>query len=159
MLDALNDTLNIIIDYITYKDLTNLNNISKKKNCLLIRELENENKPNIYLIGIINEIDEYIQYARQISSQNMSGIFIIEKKLNLFLKFKKYLCKNNFIVEKYNDLVNKFANSSIYMVNPSYSRVENEYLIGKLLMDSELLSDYNKDLLLCWSNSNLAQRF
>ena len=31
MLDALNDTLNIIIDYITYKDLTNLNNISKKK--------------------------------------------------------------------------------------------------------------------------------
>ncbi len=67
--------------------------------------------------------------------------------------------QNNLIIEKYNNLVNKFANSSIYMVNPSYSRIENEFLIGKLLMDSELLSDYNKDLLLCWSNSNLAQRF
>ena len=89
----------------------------------------------------------------------MSGLFIIEKKLSLFLKFKKYLCKKILIVKKYNDLVNKFANSSIFMVNPSYSRVENEFMIGKLLMDSELLYDYNKDLLLCWSNSNLAQRF
>jgi hypothetical protein len=159
MLDALNDTLNIIIDYITYKDLTNLNNISKKKNCLVIRELENENKLSNYLLGIIDEIDESIQYTRQICSQNMSGLFIIEKKLSLFLKFKKYLCKKILIVKKYNDLVNKFANSSIFMVNPSYSRVENEFMIGKLLMDSELLYDYNKDLLLCWSNSNLAQRF
>ena len=79
MLDALNDTLNIIIDYITYKDLTNLNNISKKKNCLVIRELENENKLSNYLLGIIDEIDESIQYTRQICSQNMSGLFIIEK--------------------------------------------------------------------------------
>ena len=84
MLDALNDTLNIIIDYITYKDLTNLNNISKKKNCLVIRELENENKLSNYLLGIIDEIDESIQYTRQICSQNMSGLFIIEKKLSLF---------------------------------------------------------------------------